>query len=261
MPVLEVARNKCTGCRACSGVCPLLLWELGEDCKIRLQPDAGEKCIACGHCAAVCPVSAITLDGRNAASLGTARGHSGIDESFLSLVRSRRSTRAYAAREVEKDTITELIDLTRFAPTARNRQPVNWTVIYDPERVHTVAGMAAKVLAEKGVAPEVMQAWESGIDLVNRGAPHLVLTHTLPEALAPVVDCAIALTTFELAAASAGLATCWAGFFMIAANDPEIRAFCGVPDGQTVHGAMMLGYPKYEYQRVPERGRAKINWC
>ena len=76
------------------------------------------------------------------------------------------------------------------------------------------------------------------------------------------IDSSIALATFDLAANAAGLGCCWAGFFMVAANTyPALKEELGLPEGQQVYGALMLGYPKYRYQRIPTRLPAGIAWA
>jgi len=69
------------------------------------------------------------------------------------------------------------------------------------------------------------------------------------------------LTYLELAAPAFGLGTCWAGYFDVAANLwPPLKNALELPDGHTSFGAMMIGYPKYKYQRMPLRNQAKISW-
>jgi len=34
----------------------------------------------------------------------------------------------------------------------------------------------------------------------------------------------------------------------------------GIPEGNAAFGAMMLGYPKFAYRRIPLRADAKIVW-
>jgi len=33
-----------------------------------------------------------------------------------------------------------------------------------------------------------------------------------------------------------------------------------LPLGQKVFGAVMIGYPKFRYHRIPEKNRAVIDW-
>jgi nitroreductase len=74
-------------------------------------------------------------------------------------------------------------------------------------------------------------------------------------------DCVIALSYFDLAANNAGLGCCWAGYFnAAAASFPPMMAALSLPEGCTPHGSLMVGYPKYKYQRLPLRRPASIIW-
>jgi nitroreductase len=74
-------------------------------------------------------------------------------------------------------------------------------------------------------------------------------------------DCAVALTFLELAAEARGLGVCWAGFLTrVAAVHAPIRQALGVPEGYVVQGGLMLGEPKFGYQRVPPRKPLSVQW-
>ena len=48
-------------------------------------------------------------------------------------IQNRRSIRSYQTREVPEDTIEEILDLTRYTPSAMNGQPWRFVVIRDRE--------------------------------------------------------------------------------------------------------------------------------
>ncbi len=73
--------------------------------------------------------------------------------------------------------------------------------------------------------------------------------------------CTIALTYFELAAAASCLGTCWAGYVQMAINtNPHIQKFLGLSSKTNCFGALLLGYQKYQYQRLPQRNKAHVMW-
>ena len=109
--------------------------------------------------------------------------------------------------------------------------------------------------------PEVVKAWDNGKDMILRSAPHLVITHTVKEDMDHGGDCIISLSYLELAAHAHGLGTCWAGMLLTVANNyPPLLEALNLPNGHVLGGAMMLGYPKYKYRRLPKRKDAKIEW-
>jgi hypothetical protein len=58
-----------------------------------------------------------------------------------------------------------------------------------------------------------------------------------------------------------GLGVCWAGYFGRAALTyaPLIKALA-IPEGSKCYGAMLVGYPKYKYLRVPAFKEPPITW-
>jgi nitroreductase len=88
-----------------------------------------------------------------------------------------------------------------------------------------------------------------------------LIAHADKENLWAPVDCAIALTYLELAAKAHGLGSCWAGLLTRAVGLYAPAAeFLNLPDSNKVYGAVMLGYPKYRYQRIPKRNDIKVKW-
>jgi nitroreductase len=108
---------------------------------------------------------------------------------------------------------------------------------------------------------DAVAIWDRGNDIILRGAPLMAVVHAAKTELNPPADGAIAATTLELLAATMGLGSCWAGYFMRAANNhPPLRQFLNLPDAHVVCAALMLGYPKFTYQRIPPRRAAKMRW-
>jgi len=55
---IKVDQQKCVGCQACIGVCPVQVLEMRDDGKCHYK---GDGCIECGACVGVCPVEALKL--------------------------------------------------------------------------------------------------------------------------------------------------------------------------------------------------------
>jgi len=231
---------------------------------------AQDRCINCGHCMAVCPVGALTLEKmEQCASFDPQLLPS--FEQLSQLVRGRRSIRCYKKEPVDREMMGRIIDLARYAPTARNSQLLGWLVIDSREEIKRLTGLAVDwmrhLVTEKDQRAAsygmqgLIRAWENGSDPILRGAPGLVVVHAPADYHLALVDSSIFLNTFELAAFALGVGTCWAGFFTAAAkNWPPLQDALQLPAGHSLCYAMMAGYAKLKYQRLPERKSARIIW-
>lgn len=54
-----IDKNKCIGCGACVGICPVGAISMDDDGKSQIDT---QKCIKCGACEATCPVEAIKIN-------------------------------------------------------------------------------------------------------------------------------------------------------------------------------------------------------
>jgi len=55
---VEINRDKCIDCGACTGVCPTDALKLDEDKRLIVEE---EKCVLCGNCLKACPMAAVIL--------------------------------------------------------------------------------------------------------------------------------------------------------------------------------------------------------
>lgn len=257
----------------CVAVCPMRIIELKDDSPVpALVPGVEDLCIKCGHCVAICPHGALSLDEMKAEECPPVRAELAPgSEQVRQLFRSRRSIRTYHDTVVERDKLATLIDMAHYAPTGTNSQQVRWLVINSKEQLHALAGIVIDMLrhmiaeghplAKTYRLDRSVAAWEAGMDPVLRGAPVLVVAHAPKGYSLAQVDSCIALTFLDLAAPTLGLGSCWAGFFMMAAAQwPPLQQALALPDGHACFGALMVGYPKYAYHRLPLRNEAAISW-
>ena len=109
---------------------------------------------------------------------------------------------------------------------------------------------------------EFVRLWEEqGVDVLFRGAPHLLVASVPQDAVCPMQDCMIALSYFELFAQANGVGTVWDGLAKIAINDllPESRARLGIPDDHLIGYAMAFGKPAVQYARAVQHAPALIH--
>ncbi len=273
MSMISIDKEKCKSDGICVAECPLGLLEIKEKgAPPTTVGPAEELCIRCGHCVAVCPHGALSHKAWRTEDLPPVRKELVLsDEHAEHFLRSRRSIRTYKSAPVPREALSRMIEMASYAPSGHNSQPVNWLVLESPEEIKTLAGMVTdwmrlmiKDHPEVAVPmhfAKVVAAWEKGTDRILRGAPNLIVAHALRAFSPAQAACTIALTYLELAATSLGLGTCWAGYFNAAANFyPPLMERLALPEGHQTFGAMMVGYPKYHYHRLPLRKEPTITW-
>ena len=217
MSLLSIDQKKCKQDGFCATDCPMGIIRFeGKGSYPEISPESESMCLSCGHCVAVCPHGALdhaevplaackAIDRALVISTGQA-------EQFL---RSRRSVRRFKDQPVEQATLRRLIEIARYAPTARNSQLVEWLVIDDSQRLHDIAGqvidwMRSLLKDPKSLVmpfyPLLVNAWEAGIDSVLHSAPCLVAAMAPGPAPNRIVDLTLALSY-----SGVGRAPIWTG--------------------------------------------------
>jgi len=142
-------------------------------------------------------------------------------------IKARYSVRRYRPDPVSDETLRQVLEAARQAPTAANRQPFRIVVIHTKGREEELSRVygrswllqAPLVLAVIAVPGE---AWRRSDD-----KPY------------DEVDATIAMDHLVLAATALGLGTCW-----IAAFDPAaVREVLALPDDVEPIALTPLGYP------------------
>ncbi len=267
--ILTVDSEKCTACERCIDECPRRLIAMGEDLIPKPIDEAEQWCIDCGHCVAICQTGALTHRETTPEKCLSIQKESLLEaEQIENLLLARRSIRTYKDTAVERAVLSKLIDIARYAPTGSNRQQIGWQVVYDRASVKRLAEITidyfrqvVKTSPNDRRSSDIVALWDKGIDVITRGAPHLVLTHSETANAFGAGECALALSYFDLAAQSRGLGTCHIGYVMTAARLwPPMQDALSLPEGRSCFGAMTIGYPEYRYQRIPPRKAAQIDW-
>lgn len=143
---------------------------------------------------------------------------------------SRRSVTKYLSKKVRHETLSEILDYARYAPSSGNLQ--NWQIIIveDKEKRKQIANACLK------------QLWM--ID-----APvHLVICNKVGDVekmygkrgrvLYSIQNCAAIAQTILLLAKGYGLDSCWVGAFDV----DQVRALLNIPDDITPEIIITLGY-------------------
>jgi nitroreductase/ferredoxin len=273
MAKLIIDPQKCVKDGICADECPLKIITLTAKQGLpEIKPGAENACFACGHCVAVCPKGALDCSETRLDQAMPIREELVINrDQAIQFLRSRRSARGFKNKPVEKKQLQELIEIARYAPTASNSQLVEWIVLTDKDQVaglveETIEWMRSLIIQgpeaiySSYIIPAI-EAWDLGRDRILRNAPALAFATAPAEAVYGMVDLTIALSYLDLFAPKVGLTTCWAGVLHRAMEkNRSLRDYAGIPETYPHYYPMMIGYPKYQYHRLPARKPPKIIW-
>lgn len=267
----ELDHEKCNGCGLCAADCPVAIIAMEAGLPV-ITAENEDRCIRCLHCFAICESGAISIHGARVEESLSLDGNLPTPEQMELLIKARRAIRNYRNENLEPALIDRLLEVAWHAPSGRNDRRLMFTVVDDRKvlaRLRDEAMAVLSVLAGEGKFPpgmeffaDIVEAWQTQkIDILFRGAPHLLVVSAPYDCASPLPDSIIALATFELFAQSLGVGTVWNGLAKITIADlvPSLRLRLGIPENHLVGYVMGFGRPVVRYARTAVRRPPMIN--
>jgi nitroreductase/NAD-dependent dihydropyrimidine dehydrogenase PreA subunit len=288
MPDIVVNQTTCSRCGACVALCTGPVYKRLDE---RIEAVTPDECWLCGHCIAVCPADAIRHSAfpMDECPIVDTFAPPSLDE-LVAAFRERRSLRAFRDKPVPHEVVQELVDISRWVPSASNKQPVDWLAIDDPARIAALSAQAIAVFArtaqlvrnplvhlgrrlklgaekaaqelERAESLERMaQEYARGEDPIFFHAPVVLVAHVPADDYFGRDDAIYATYNLMLAAARMGLGTCQIGYFIRALSlSRELGRALGLPEGRRVEVVLTLGYPQYRFRRAVPRRQPELTW-
>ncbi len=151
-------------------------------------------------------------------------------ESLREILRTRRSIRSYKDKDISEDDLQKILEAGWFAPSAGNRQPVEYIIVRDD-----LLKQKLSVQQFVGDAPVVVVVFadtrRSGSRYGER-AEERYLHH----------DSGAAIQNMLLMVNALGLGSCWIGAF----NDDRIAKVLDIPQNMQIMALLPIGYPNEE---------------
>lgn len=272
MELIRVDMEKCRKDGICVEVCPLSILSLDPEGVPMVVPGLDEHCIGCGHCVAACPHDALDNERNPLARHGVLPRYPVLDpHTAFTFLRSRRSIRRYRKAKVPRETLVDLLQIARYAPSGHNSQGLSYLLVDGEDSLKTISQIVVEWMRETVVSqpelaarlhmPGIIKASERGEDRILRNAPALIVATASKELRAAQITTYLALEYVEIYATTLGLGTCWAGFTQVCAQQhPALAKFLEIPEDHAVMGMLMAGYPLYHYYRLPERNPLEVRW-
>lgn len=168
------------------------------------------------------------------------------------MIKERRSVRTFKKEAVDRETMKEIIEVARWAPSWANFQVARYTLVDDPAIIEQLAHDGVKGFVynintlknAKGVAVLSFVKGKSGkLDLEKEEYA------TSKENVWEVFDAGIACQTFCLAAHAKGVGTCIFGVI----DDESIARIVGLPGEESVAALVVYGYEDGEHAKPTPR--------
>jgi len=154
-----------------------------------------------------------------------------MNETIMKIM-SRRSTRRFLDKPISKEDLVIITDAARYAPSARNRQLWQFTVVQNPDVLLRLAKAVGMALGDTNY---------------NFYCPNaLVITSNERDFPFGEYDNACALENMFLAAHALGIGSVWINQLQATCDDASVRAILteiGIPESHIAHGCAALGYP------------------
>ena len=147
----------------------------------------------------------------------------------LEAIRTRRSVRSYAKRDIPSEVMQRMRCALHWAPSACNYQPWHFILVTD-EQLRKEVAKAANGQDWMAIAP---------VTIVACGLPSQAFKKMGGHGNSVEVDVAIAMDHLTLAAAAEGLGTCWIGAF----DEEQVKDLLQIPKAIKVVAMAPLGYP------------------
>ena len=168
----------------------------------------------------------------------------------IECIKTRRSVRRYTEDIISHETIEEIIDVARMAPTWKNTQTLRYLVVQD------------KAVIDK-IAEECVLGFEHNSKTLCKCNNLVVLVQitgrcgyekdgsfsTSKGTGWEMFDAGVAAQTFCLAAHEKGVGSCILGVF----DDAKVADLLELPEGQAVTALIPIGVPKFAPDPTPRK--------
>ena len=157
-----------------------------------------------------------------------------VDETVLSLIKTRRSIRKYKGQPISNSDLKKILEAGRWAPSGANLQPWRFIVVQNKVLIKQISeacyfgpiksrhvGEAATVIIICSDSRSMGNTWEK--------------------------DCMIAGTNMTLMATALKIGSCWIGAF----NEDTIRLLVKIPAYLKIIALISLGYASHPVSPPP----------
>ncbi len=175
------------------------------------------------------------------------------DMELKEILATRRSTRKFLERAVEKEKIERILEMAMSAPSSRNTRSTRLWVVSDKEQLEMISRMR-----------------DYGAGFVKNAAAAILVMGDKTKTDLWDIDCAIMATILQIAIVDEGMASCWVHINErpVKREEPEgekaeefLRARLDIPEEYGMLCAIAFGYSDFRPADLPPyEGEERVKW-
>ena len=172
------------------------------------------------------------------------------------LIKTRRSTRKFQERAVDKELLETIVEAGRYAPSGGNSQTTHFFVITDKSVLNELAVLVKDEFSKMEEAPGMyrsivnsIRASKGGSYIFHYNAPALIVTANKKDYGNNIADCACAVENMMLMANALNLGSCWINQLKWLNENEAVNAVFrkfGMAEDERIYGAVSIGYAATE---------------
>lgn len=289
---IQFNHETCTQCGLCAEVCPNRILYSDESGKLATHAELVELCFECAQCMAVCKTKSVFVNGYSYENdfFPLPDVNNGAN-TFRDLIFTRRAIRNFTSQPVPKALLEKIVEAISYAPPSLPPQKIKLVVVQSKETIRmglpfmitfyenltkVIKNPIVKRIIRKEVGAEKFSTLNGHViplmkirmpkllsgeeDTITRGAPAMIL-FLAEKGQDASSDILIAATYGMIASHSLGLGGSIMDLIPPAINrELQLQQLFEIPKGHSVVSALIIGYPKINYQRGIKKQTKEVTW-
>lgn len=165
---------------------------------------------------------------------------------IMDYIFQRRSIRKYLDKDVEEENLVLLLKAAMAAPTAANRQPWEFIVVTNREKLSELRGTLRE------------GQYNASAAIVVCGNMHLAFSNKDKEIW--VQDCSAAIENMLIAATGFGLGTVWIGLYPQLNKCMPVCKILNIPEHVIPMSVVYIGYPDEYKEPRTQYNEKRVYW-
>ncbi len=173
----------------------------------------------------------------------------------INTILKRRSIRNYKQQQISKEDLNTLLEAGQYAPSAVNEQPWHFTIVQN-KQMQGKLNQACKDIMTKSKDPQIAKSGTDPNFCIYYNAPTLIIISGDTKAIAPQIDCTLAMENMFLAGESLNIGSCWINAiynFLLSEGGKQLKKELQIPEGFNVCAVAGFGYKAGEIPEAAER--------